>query len=82
MENSGNQEVSFRSIVDDVVLDHERAHALAELRPQATQARLFREELESIEDGVNKSTGRRWAGVLGDIGQISSRSCSAKADSR
>jgi hypothetical protein len=29
---------------------------------------LFDEQLESIEDGVNESIGRRGAGIIGDVG--------------
>ena len=36
-----------------------RANAIAELWPVATHARLFDEQLESIEDGVNESIGGR-----------------------
>jgi hypothetical protein len=68
MENSGDQDVSIVSIVDDVALDDERANAFAELGPVATHARLFGQELESIEEGVNESIGGRGAGVLGNVG--------------
>lgn len=44
-------------IVDDMTLDDERANAFAELRPIATHARLFDEQLESIEDGIDQSIG-------------------------
>ena len=67
MENSGDQETFIVSIVDDVALDDERANAVAELWPVATHVRLFDEQLESIEDGVDESIGPRGAGILGDV---------------
>jgi hypothetical protein len=74
VENSRDQDVSIVAIVDDVALDDERANAFAELGPVATHARLFGQELESIEDGVNESIGSHGAGVLGnvqpDLGEI------------
>jgi hypothetical protein len=82
VKDSRDQDVSIVSIVDDVAFDDERANAFAEFGPVATRTRLFGQELESIEDGVNESIGRRGAGVLGNVGQISARSDSARADSR
>jgi hypothetical protein len=57
VEHSRDQEVCGVVIVDDVTLDDERANAFAELRPVAAHARLFGEQLESIEDGINQSIG-------------------------
>jgi hypothetical protein len=68
MEDSGDQDILIESVVDDVALDDERANAVAELWPVATHARLFDEQLESIEDGVNQSIGHRGASILGDVG--------------
>jgi hypothetical protein len=68
MENSGNHKTFIVSIIDDVTLADERANAFAELWPVATHARLFDEQLESIEDGVNESVGGRRAGILGNVG--------------
>jgi hypothetical protein len=68
VENSRDQDVPIVSIVDDVALYDERANAFAELGPIAAHARLFGQEFESIEDGINESIGRRGAGVLGNVG--------------
>jgi hypothetical protein len=51
-------------------------------RSTATHPRLFGQQLESVDDGVNESVCGRWAGVLGDVGPDSSRSRSASADNR
>jgi hypothetical protein len=49
MENSRDQDVFVVPIVDDMALDDEGANTLAEFRPVPTHARLFGQELESIE---------------------------------
>jgi hypothetical protein len=68
VENSCDQEVLFMPVVDDMALDNDRANTLSELRPVTTHARLFDEQLESIEDGIEKSIGGFEAGVFRDIG--------------
>ena len=65
-----------------MTLNDERPNAFAELRPIATHERLFDEQLESIEDGIDESIGGFEAGIFRDVDQISSRSFSASADSR
>lgn len=55
-------------IVDDMTLNDERPNAFAELRPIATHARLFDEQLESIEDGIDESIGGFEAGIFRDVG--------------
>ena len=68
MENPGDEDVCVAPIVDDIALNDERAHAFTKLGPMATHARLFDEQLVSIEDGVNESIGGHGAGILGDVG--------------
>ena len=64
----GDQDVPFVSIVDDVVLDRERANAFAKLQSEATHPRLFGQQVESVDNGVDQSVGCSGAGVLGDVG--------------
>jgi hypothetical protein len=62
MEDSGDQDVSLVSIVDNVALDHERPNDFAELGPVATHARLFHEKLAGFMDRSRLPTpaaGRR-----------------------
>jgi hypothetical protein len=68
VENPGDQDVCVVTLVDNVALKDERLNAFAELGPMSTHAGLFDEQLESIEDGVNESIGRRGAGIIGDVG--------------
>jgi hypothetical protein len=42
------------SIVDDVVLDRERANAVAELRSEPTHPRLLGQQFESVDYRVNE----------------------------
>lgn len=67
MQNSGDQHVPVVSIVDDVTLDHERSHVGAELRSKTTHPRLFGQQIESVDYGVNESVGSGGAGVLCDV---------------
>src|SRR5262245_61627650 len=68
--NAGIEDVDLFGgpIVDNVTLDPDRANALAELGSNAAHARLVDEQLESVEEGVNKPIGGRRAGILGDVG--------------
>jgi hypothetical protein len=68
MENSGNQNVSVVPIVDDVIFDSERSNTRSKLRPEATHPRLFGQQLESVDDGVDESVGGCGTGILGDVG--------------
>ena len=68
VEDSGDQDIPIVSIVDDVVFNGERSDAHAELGSQTTDSRLFGQQLESFDDGVNESIGGSRAGILGDIG--------------
>ena len=54
-----DQEFLVVTVVDDMILDDRRANAFATLWPIATQARLFDEQLESVETGVNQPIGDR-----------------------
>jgi hypothetical protein len=82
VKDSRDQELLVVPIVDDVALDDERPNAFAELRPTATHARLFDEQLESITDGANRRSAVAGLASSARQDQISSRSCSARADSR
>jgi hypothetical protein len=82
MKDPRDQEVAFVAVVDDVALDRKGPNAFAEFRPEATHPRLFGQQFESVDEGVDESVRRGGAGVLGDEDQISSRSCSAREDSR
>jgi hypothetical protein len=68
VENSGDQDVSVVSIVDDMVFDGERSYARAQLRSKATHPRLFGQQFESVDDGIDESIRSGRAGVLGDVG--------------
>lgn len=77
VKDSRDYDVLVVPVIDDIALDCERADPFAEFRPMATHARLFDEQLESIEDGVDESIGNLWARIFGDVEQISWMSCSA-----
>jgi hypothetical protein len=51
-----------------MALDNDRANTLSELRPIATHAGLFDEQLESIEEGIDQSIGCFEAGIFRDVG--------------
>lgn len=82
MKNSRDQELLVVPIVDDIALNNERPNAFTELGPIATHARLFDEQVESIEDGVNESIGGCGAGILGDVGPDLLEVLLGRADSR
>jgi hypothetical protein len=59
--------------IDDVILDGERSYTRSKLRPDATHPRLFGQQFESVDDGVNESVGGGGACVLGDVERGNSR---------
>ena len=67
MENSRDQDPFRVAIVDDIALDDERADAVAELRPTATDAGLVAEQLESVEERVDEPIGGRRGRLLGNV---------------
>lgn len=82
MEHSGDQDVPFVSVVDDMILDRAGSNTRPELRSEATHPRLFGQQAESVDDGVDESVRRVGLAASATSDQISSRSCSARADSR
>ena len=68
VQNSGDHDVPAVSIVDDVILDGERSDGGAELRPKATHPRLFGQQFDALDNGVDESVRGCRAGVLGDVG--------------
>jgi len=50
VENTGDQQFLLGTVVDHVILDHERAHVGAEFRTLPSHAWVFCEELESLTD--------------------------------
>src|SRR5262249_53468987 len=67
VKDSRDQEILVVPIIDDEALNNDRPNAFTELGTIAADARLFDEQLESIEDGVNESIGGRGAGVVGNV---------------
>jgi hypothetical protein len=68
MQNSGDQNIVFLTIVDDVVLDREGSYAGAELRTCTAHPRLFGQQIESVDDVVDQSVGGCRTGLLSDLG--------------
>ena len=68
MKHSGNQDVAFTAVVDHVARHHKRSNAFAELRPDATPARLLGLSFEAVDDRVYESVRSGWAGIVGDAG--------------
>ena len=81
MKHSGDQHVAIVPVIDDVILDADRANAGSELRTETSHPGLFRQEVKAVDDVVDEPVSGSRARVLGDI-QTSSRSCSARDESR
>jgi hypothetical protein len=51
-----------------MILDREGSNTRPELRSEATHPRLFGQQAESVDDGVDESVHSGGAGGLGDVG--------------
>ncbi len=55
------------SIVDDVLVDDERAHAFAKLRAGSSHARVLDEQAEYVDDVLDEGVRNVYAGVVGYV---------------